>query len=922
MKRIFILFYSLCLITSLKAQWQSQNPGAGGQIQSLDCDPNNESTVYLSSDVEGHYRSDDNGLTWDYIGRELQFNVTFGITVEPGNSDRLYSSGANGIHISTDRGLSWSDIKLEGFPILRVIVNPSNVNQIYAIVGWRYKETLPQLTSATPTDAGFIGDRIIFKSDNKGNTWQTLTYNATDGFRNTYSLDISPSNSATLYLGASSGLFRSTNSGTNWSKLAQPSGTFNCFGACLSPDGNYIYATFATVNDVDNTNAKTTTTSRLYVSRTNNISSTSWTALNSNGWNLGVTDANSGSQTTAFNGAWWQPKMDPRSTSTRHKILIGTASNSRQGLYEGTFNYNTSGTLQNYNWQRVFYKNGSVNPGPTTAFNYDTGWEDFIPGSATYNYTPSSWSTKNGIWTTSQQNMYYGERTSTTFPYTNTWRNRYCTTIDNGGTLNETYKSRGTASTVNFDGAGYDGYIIQGQADNGIMESWDNGNSWATQSKPQTTQTEAVAISNIGTGNIPIVLAHGVPNSFGGFGTEGSLYAKRLVNSDKTDVWAHIAGGTNARAGLPNVVINQIAVDESDTKRVVLAMDKNGNNGGGIYEISNIQFMYTSNAIVGGGHTASGTATSFVKNITNSTNAQGSGQAELNAASVANVQIDPNNSNVIYATAGNAFFKGNFVNGKWNWVKKLTTTKTAKLSVWNFNGVTYIALAGNLQGAFSGAANTESVAISRNGGDAWFNVYDESKAETTRTPSWYSASKYSLISGGLVGYGNKIYCSYFTFGYNKGFGVFEGTIAKNTNTTTTWKDISNNLEAPRVRRFQVVKNSNNVVWLYASMQGTGFEKREIVGQATLTQTVNPARNEELSVYPNPASDHLNIQIPVKDYKVIKYEILALNGQVLKRGNLTTGINNLDVSDLMQGMHQLKITTDDATEHKKITILGK
>jgi Secretion system C-terminal sorting domain len=924
MKKSFLLLM-ICLCSfQINAQWQPQNPGAGGQIQSFDCDPNDENTVYLSSDVEGQYRSDDNGLTWDYIGRELQFNVTFSMTVEPGNSNRLYSSGANGVHISTDRGVSWSDIKLEGFPIAKVIVNPSNVNQIYAIVGWRYKETVPQLNSPTQSNAGFSGDRIIFKSDNKGSTWQTLTYNSTDGFRNTYSLDISPSNSSTLYLGACSGLFRSTNSGSAWTKLAQPSGTFNCFGACLSPDGNYIYASFATVNDPENDNAKTTTTTRLYVSRTNSITSTSWTALNSNGWNLGNTDGSTGTQTSAFNGAWWQPKMDPRSTATKHKILMGTASNARQGLYEGTFNYTTAGALQNYNWLRVLYRNGDVNPGPSTAFNYDPGWEDFIPGSAAYAYTPSTWTTKNGIWTTSQQNMYYGERTSTTFPYTNTWRNRYCTTVDNNGTLSETYKSRGTASTVNFDGVGYNNYIIQGQADNGILESWDSGNSWATQSKPQTTQTEAVAIANIGAGNVPIVLAHGVPNAFGGAGVEGSLYAKRLVNSDKTDVWAHVAGGTNARGALPNVVINQIAVDESNTNRVVLAMDKNGNNGGGIYEIANVQFLYTSNAVVNGGHGTTAAATSFVKNITNTTNAQGSGQAELSAASVASVQIDPNNPNVIYATAGNGFFKGNFVNSKWNWIKKLTTTKTAKLSVWDFNGITYIALAGNLENAFTGVPAGESVAISRNGGDVWFSVYDESKAETTRTPSWYSNSKYSLLAGGMVGYGNKIYCSYFTFGYNKGFGVFEGTIARNTNTNTTWKDFTNNMEFPRIRRFQINKNSNNAVFLYAAMQGTGFEKRDITptAPATVQQIVEEptAENLRISVFPNPTSEMVEVEIPTTEKEDVSYQVYSLQGRPFLSGKFNGNKVNLNISNLPTGIYQIRVIYADRVDTKQISVV--
>jgi hypothetical protein len=830
MKKNILLLIFFTFSININAQWIAQNPGAGGQIQSFDCDPNTEGTVYLSSDVEGQYRTDDNGLSWKYIGHELRFNMTFGMTVEPNNANRIYSSGANGVHISDNKGENWSDIKLKGFPIRKVVVNPKNVNQIFAIMGWRQKKNIIEIDFSGPTNRSFKGKRMLFRSNDRGITWDTLVYNPQNGFRNIYSLDINSQNTNQLYIGTSSGLFLSNNSGDKWAKLPQPDNTFGCFGACLSPDGQYIYATFCTVDDPDFINIKTTTTSKLYVSKTNDITNNSWQAVDGNGWNLGETDTKSGKQDKPFNGAWWMPVFDPHSTSNQHKILIAPGTTARQGLYEGTFEYLPDGKLKSYAWQRVLYKEGSVNPtanGVSVPFKYDAGWEDFIPGSTEYTYTPTTWKTKKGIWTTSQQNMYYGDRTSAGFPYTNTWYNRYCETVANKGTKNETYKSRGTGSTVNYDGVGFNNYIIQAHADNGILESWDYGNSWATQSKPPTNQTESVCIANMGENKTPIVLAHGIPLVFGGFGVEGSIYAKKLNKFDKTDVWTHVAGGKNSRAGLPNAVTNQMVIDPNDSKRIILSMDKNKEIGGGVWEIPNVEMMFEQNAVVNGGHNESAKAPYLVKNLTDENNAEGTGRAALSNSSVPYVQIDPNNPNIIYATNTNgAFFMGKLINSKWQWTRKLLANGELKISVWSHNNLTYIALFGNLEKAIAGATAGQTLIISKNGAETWDIVMQESVAENIRKPNWYDKDKNRLLAGALIGYENKVFLSFHTFGTNKGFGVFEGIINDKTN-QIAWKDFTANMEFPRIRRFQIVKNADNTTWMYASTQGTGFVKRQI-----------------------------------------------------------------------------------------------
>lgn len=903
MKKVLLLLLLFFRI-SIYAQWFNQNPGAGGQVQSLDPDPNTNGIVYFSSDVEGCYRSDNNGLSWNYIGNELRFNMIFGITVEPRNSDRIYSAGCGGLHISNNRGNNWPILTLAGYPLSKAYVNPNNTNQVFATIGFRYKNQVPVSFQNAQSNTPISGRRLIFRSNNRGVTWDTLEYEPANGYRNTYSLDFDPNNSNTLYLGAASGLYHSNNSGGTWTKLQQPSGTFNCYGACISPDGRYIYASFATVHDPTASSSQTTTTTKLYVSPTSSITSGSWVVLDANGWNLGQTNASTGATTTAFNGAWWTPRMDPRSTVTQHKLIIGTASNARQGLYEGTFNW-SSGALSSYNWERIFYARGSVNPGPTVPFSYEPGWEDFIPGAQAFNYTPATW-TVRGIWVTGLQNYYYANTAAPGFPYNNAWQNRYTVTVANAGTNNETYQSLGTACTVNYDGTGFNNYGIQGQADNGIMESWDGGASWAPRSKPPTTQTEALEIANIGPGRTPVVVAHGQPSVFGGSGTGGSLYAKRLVNFSTADVWAHIAGGTNARAGLPNVTIRDIAIDPANPQRVYLGLLNNAGVGGGLMLINDIEAFYTGNAVVGGGHSTSAAASVNVQDITATPLATGPAQAAIDAATIISVNVDPNNANVVYATASGALFKGELSGGVWNWTNILAVGGSPEVSVWDFNGVTYMAVKGNLNGLVTGAPTGVSLALSRDGGVNWTFIMSEATAESIRTVNWHDAATTGLNAGDMVGYGNKIFIGWHTFGYNKGFGLFEGTIANNGSTTVTWNDFTGDLHFPRIRRLRVSKNSSdNKVWLYASTQGNGGWRREITPLIT-SITPNNDNQENLFFIPNPVKNTLNIRVKnVITFGNYKIQITSINGNILLEKNISQD-SAIPVNHLTRGTYCVSI----------------
>ena len=76
-------------------------------------------------------------------------------------------------------------------------------------------------------------------------------------------------------------------------------------------------------------------------------------------------------------------------------------------------------------------------------------------------------------------------------------------------------------------------------------------------------------------------------------------------------------------------------------------------------------------------------------------------------------------------------------------------------------------------------------------------------------------------------------------------------------------------------------------------------------------TKESSTRSDLIIFPNPANDRLNIQLPVNlDYESYTLEILGVNGQLLSaRSNLSkSDIQSISVEDLPHGLYLLRLTT--------------
>ena len=68
----------------------------------------------------------------------------------------------------------------------------------------------------------------------------------------------------------------------------------------------------------------------------------------------------------------------------------------------------------------------------------------------------------------------------------------------------------------------------------------------------------------------------------------------------------------------------------------------------------------------------------------------------------------------------------------------------------------------------------------------------------------------------------------------------------------------------------------------------------------------------MTVYPNPAKDHLELQLT--EARTIEYIIYGLNGQVYQQGERSNSSNHqFDINQIAQGMYLLEVIVDDRRE---------
>lgn len=207
-------------------------PGqAGGRISDIEVDPSDSLTIYFSASTGGIFKTENGGLNWRPVFDQAASTLSIGDLALSKNQEGLVwagtgeasgeqsaSSVGDGIYKSIDGGNTWKRMGLENSRhISRIQIDQTNPDIVYA--------------AATGARWGANEERGLFKTINGGQSWEKVLYIS----ENTGISDVVLHPNGKILLAAAwmqrrnawahvqkgpeSGLYRSADGGTTWTKL-------------------------------------------------------------------------------------------------------------------------------------------------------------------------------------------------------------------------------------------------------------------------------------------------------------------------------------------------------------------------------------------------------------------------------------------------------------------------------------------------------------------------------------------------------------------------------------------------------------------------------------------------------------------------------------------------------------------------------
>lgn len=238
-------------------RWRSIGPYRGGRVTAVSGVPGQPHTYYMGATGGGVWKTEDGGTSWNAVSDGFFRTGSIGaIAVADANPQVVYVgtgeacvrsnfSEGDGVYRSADGGRTWSSAGLvETKQIGRIRVHPTNPDIVFV--------------AALGNVFGRSRDRGVYRSRDGGRTWQQVLF--VDDETGAVDVAIDPHAPDTIFAGfwhvrrkpwgifsggAGSGLFKSTDGGTTWTRLEKglPAGMTGRVGVAVSPvDGNRVYA--------------------------------------------------------------------------------------------------------------------------------------------------------------------------------------------------------------------------------------------------------------------------------------------------------------------------------------------------------------------------------------------------------------------------------------------------------------------------------------------------------------------------------------------------------------------------------------------------------------------------------------------------------------------------------------------------------
>jgi len=213
-------------------QWRMIGPHRGGRTVGATGVVQQPNVFYIGVNNGGVWKTNDFGRTWQPVFDEQPTGSIGDVAVAPSNPDVVYAgsgegiqrpdlSVGDGVYKSTDAGKTWVNTGLKhAQQIGGLAIDPRNENRVFvAALGHPYGPNSERGVYRT-TDGGKTWERVLYKDENTGAIQVTIDPNNSDIiYADMWAGRQGPWENGE-WEGTESGLFKSTDGGTTWKKLA------------------------------------------------------------------------------------------------------------------------------------------------------------------------------------------------------------------------------------------------------------------------------------------------------------------------------------------------------------------------------------------------------------------------------------------------------------------------------------------------------------------------------------------------------------------------------------------------------------------------------------------------------------------------------------------------------------------------------
>ncbi|MFT5368029.1 MAG: photosystem II stability/assembly factor-like uncharacterized protein [Candidatus Latescibacterota bacterium] len=181
------------------------------RVTTMIIDPEDSQTIYAGIEIDGMRVSHDGGETWKAVNEGLSSQDVHGLTVVPGQTKTIVAATNNDICVTTDL-VSWTPLKVkEHFPwgyCRSALYVSENANRVYVGAG-----------NGPPGDQGGL-----FYTSNLGETWERADLGGNSNSTIWCVVKNPAINDWIMAYSVSGQIFRSTDNGDTWKKLAREFG--------------------------------------------------------------------------------------------------------------------------------------------------------------------------------------------------------------------------------------------------------------------------------------------------------------------------------------------------------------------------------------------------------------------------------------------------------------------------------------------------------------------------------------------------------------------------------------------------------------------------------------------------------------------------------------------------------------------------